>query len=52
MIDGNNTLKLTASDVFHFSTTRSGLFTGADRHNALVIDGNGGDKLQLFETGA
>ncbi|SOC47001.1 FG-GAP repeat protein [Rhizobium subbaraonis] len=49
---GNNTLKLAASDVFHFSTTGNGLFTGADSHNSLVVDGNGGDRLELFDTGA
>ena len=49
---GNNTLKLAAVDVFHFSTNENSLFTGAGSHNNLVVDGNKGDKLQLFDTGA
>ena len=49
---GNNTLKLAADDVFHFSDTGNGRFTGADSHNSLVIDGNSGDTLRLFDTGA
>lgn len=52
LTQGNNTLKLAASDVFHFSTTGNGKFTGADSHNSLVVDGNSGDTLQLFDTGA
>ncbi|WP_137158270.1 FG-GAP repeat protein [Rhizobium sp. FKL33] len=49
---GNNTLKLAAVDVFHFSTDKNGLFTATSSHNSLVIDGNDGDTLQLFDTGA
>lgn len=48
---GNNTLRLAAADVFHFSTTGNELFTGADSHNNLVVDGNSGDTLRLYDTG-
>ncbi|MCJ8056593.1 beta strand repeat-containing protein [Shinella curvata] len=51
LTQGDNTLRLTASDMFHFSTTGHSLFTGADSHKNLVIDGNSGDTLEMFDTG-
>jgi hypothetical protein len=49
---GGNILKLAAVDVFHFSTNGNEQFTGADSHNNIVVDGDSGDTLQLFDTGA
>jgi hypothetical protein len=49
---GDNVLKLAATDVFHFSSTENSLFTAAASHNSLVVDGDNGDRLQLFDTGA
>jgi hypothetical protein len=49
---GNNTLRLAAVDVFNFSTSGNSLFVGADSHNNLVVDGNSGDTLRLYDTGA
>ncbi|MDH6268130.1 hypothetical protein M2360_003535 [Rhizobium sp. SG_E_25_P2] len=49
---GKNTLILAAVDVFHFSNVGNSLFTGADSHNNLVVAGNRGDRLKLFDTGA
>jgi hypothetical protein len=52
LTQGDNTLKLAAVDVFHFSTNGNGQFTAAGSHNNLVVDGNSGDTLQLFDDGA
>jgi hypothetical protein len=48
---GNNTLKLGAHDAFNFSTSASSGFSAAHSANALVLEGNSGDVLQLFGEG-
>jgi hypothetical protein len=52
LLQGNNTLSLEAKDVFQFSNTGNGLFTAAGSHNNLVVDGDSGDQLHLFNIGA
>jgi hypothetical protein len=49
---GNNTLILDAGDAFRFSEKFNSAFSGAMSHNALVIEGNAGDQLQLSVRGA
>ena len=49
---GDNTLILDAEDVFRFSESFNSAFSGAISHNALVIEGNAGDQLQLSVRGA
>lgn len=46
---GNNTVSLSASDLFHFSNTKDASFTAATLDEALVVLGNAGDVLQLHE---
>ncbi|MGV3551752.1 hypothetical protein [Rhizobium sp.] len=52
LTEGDNTLILAAADLFQFSNMGNALFTGADSHNNVVIDGNSGDILGLSRDGA
>lgn len=47
---GDNTLILTAFDVFQLSPNRNGAFSGGLSGNTLVVEGNGGDTLRLIDS--
>jgi hypothetical protein len=46
---GDNTVKLAIGDIFKFSDTIADGFTAATLDEALVVDGDAGDTLQLVE---
>jgi hypothetical protein len=46
---GDNTLILTAFDVFHLSPNSNGAFTAAESGNSLVVRGDDGDTLRLID---
>lgn len=46
---GDNTLILTAFDVFHLSPNRNDAFNSAESSNSLVVRGDDGDTLRLID---
>ena len=46
---GDNTLVLTAFDVFQLSPNRNGAFSSAESGNSVVVRGNDGDTLRLID---